>query len=78
VGIVTIVNFAHDCANRYKITRNANYQGLFGYIENGSVVNLALIGVDVEGNSYTGGILGNCESNYIFINPSFAVSEVNA
>ncbi len=44
--------------NGLTIDTNSNYQGLFGYIKNGTVKNLGLLGADIKGGWHVGGIVG--------------------
>ncbi len=42
--------------------KNSDYVGLFGYIYNGSVSNLHLVNVDIEGKNYVGSVCGYLHS----------------
>ena len=44
-----------------RINSGYNYQGLFSYIENGTVKNITLADASITGNNYVGGIVGHNE-----------------
>jgi len=41
---------------------NTPYQGLFGYIKDGSISNLGLVNITASGRDYTGGMIGYAEN----------------
>lgn len=68
--------------NGYKISglkinrRTVNYVGLFGYVNGGTIINLALEGVDIVGGRYAGAIAGYI-NNTTIIN-SYSKGDISA
>jgi parallel beta-helix repeat protein len=49
-----------------KINRRvSNYQGLFGCIQDGTIKNLKLSGLNIKGNQYTGGVTGYAKNSIL-------------
>jgi len=48
--------------NVYLDHPNTPYQGLFGYVKNGSIYNLGLVNITASGRDYTGGMIAYAEN----------------
>ena len=48
----------------------SNYQGLFGYVSNGKIINTKLAEADISGNNYVGGLAGFITANTLIDNCS--------
>ncbi len=54
-----------EVRNIYINSENSNYQGLFGYVDGAKISDLGVIGGSVNGNYYTGGVVGYAYSSEI-------------
>lgn len=54
----TFLGNAHTISNLYINAPSADYQGLFGHFDNGTIQNLCLRDISVNGNQYVGGLCG--------------------
>ena len=55
----TFLGNAHTITNLYINAPSADYQGLFGHFGNGTIQNLCLTDISVNGNQYVGGLCGH-------------------